>query len=73
MTNTRTIIFKTIYAKRKGLTKEQMGEIFRVEAMEHIRANPDLFFLKIGTPVENKDMSKTFPIYFGVRPTQPAQ
>jgi hypothetical protein len=64
----RLILQKTIYAKRKGLTSEQMSEIFRLEAMNHLRNNPDLGFVKIGKPVENADRSKTFPMYFAVKP-----
>lgn len=67
MTGTRLILHKTIYAKRKGLTRKELGEIFRIEAETHLRNNPDLGFLKIGDPVENSDRSKTFPMYFAVK------
>jgi len=68
MSDKRLIVHKTIYAKRKGMTSEEIGEVFRVEAEYHLRKNPDLDFLKIGKPSENADRSKTYPMYFAVKP-----
>jgi hypothetical protein len=67
MIDKRLIVYKTIYAKRKGLSSEEMSEIFRLEAMTHLRNNPDLVFIKIGKPVGNADRSKTFPLHFGIK------
>lgn len=67
----RLVLHKTIYAKRKRLTSKEIGEIFRIEAETHLRNNPDLGFIKIGEPVDNEDRSKTFPLYFGVKQSNP--
>lgn len=60
----KLILHKTIYAKRKGLSKSQLSEILRLEAVTHLNNNKDLVFIKIGDPKINQDQSRTFTLYF---------
>lgn len=62
------VIEKVIYAKRKGLTQKQLGEIFAIEIGHHLRNNPDLLFFKIGEPEKKPDQSTVFKIYFNQKP-----
>ena len=62
------IIEKVIYAKRKGLTRKELGEIFEIEINHHLRNHPHLKFLKIGEPEKKQDQSTVFKIYFQQKP-----
>ena len=64
----RLMIEKTIYAKRKAVSKEDMQDIFRMEIEHHLRNNPDLQFEGYGEVRNNADRSKTFPIIFSPKP-----
>ena len=67
MEKTPMTVFKTIYAKRKTVSRDDMMDIFTMEINYHIRQHPSLEFDNIGKPVENQDRSKTFPIHFKQR------
>ena len=69
----KTVIFKTIYAKRRstGFSKEDLRGIFQLEVDNHIRQYPYLQYDRIDDPVKNKDGSNTFAIRFKVRELKP--
>lgn len=62
----RLLITKTIYASRKGKTKEEIQDILKLECETHLKAHPDLLASKIDEPVRHADKSMTIFIHFKV-------
>lgn len=63
------ILNKTIYAKRRGVSTAVDG-IINLEIETHLRNNPALYFLKLGTVKENDDLSKTYQLVFDLKINQ---
>ncbi len=66
--NTKFKIYKTIYAKPKGFTKQMLSKILVLEANTHLDKHPDLVYAGMGESIKNDDRSITYQLIFAPKP-----
>lgn len=65
MSDQKYFLKKTVYAKRKPFTDQQLRDVVSLDIQTHLRNNPDVVYSHIAdNPQKNDDRSTTYTVCF---------